>query len=362
MDKTWFEENIDCLRLPIHIDSDADYMATLKQRYQEILSAFSGEELITLKSFTKHILDSIDAYYKNDTIESYEYIYELIYDLSKDPYANLCFSPFKDCAIPKNNDGNVQLFRAREGAPYAEYPAKEMGYVPFSQRSKCAANRYSLAGIPCLYLGNTSYVCWLEMNCPSDDKLCVSPYSIDDELFFCNIAIPCFRLYDSLKEDSDRQKFVYLMKMYLLEIATSFHVNQNGRQFHSEYIISQNIMRACVKLKFNGIVFYTTRASDNAMSLVCGINVAVFIDYSVENSTSRIFESKTEHGDSVNYAMYKNLLPCQNYVKFELAVDHSEYISNIGKMDKQIPYRETHFHEFDNYIFANWKKQERADS
>ena len=236
-----------------------------------------------------------------------------------------------------------------------------MGFVPFSQRSKCAANRYSIAGIPCLYLGNTSYVCWLEMNCPSDDRFCVSPYKIDDDLRFFNIALPYFQIWDALEESKDRNEFIYLMKIYLLEIATSFHVKQSGRLFHSEYIVSQNIMRACMKLAMNGIIFYTTRASDNAMSLVCGINIAMFIDYSDDNNISSIFESKTEHGDSVNYAMYKNLLPCQNFVRFKLAVDYSPYISNIGRMDRQIPYRETVFHEFDNYIFANWKKPSSED-
>ena len=145
------------------------------------------------------------------------------------------------------------------------------------------------------------------------------------------------------------------MKAYLLEIATSFYVEQNDRHFHSEYIVSQNIMRSCIRQKLNGIIFYTTRAVDNVLSLVCGINIALFIDYNEDGEKSIIFEEKTKHGDAINYAMFKNLLPCQNYERYNLAVDQTDFIANIGGIDNQIKYSETQFHEFDNYIYTHWK-------
>lgn len=359
MEVQFFYDNADHLRLPIHIENDNDYLKTVQERYEAIINAFpfTDDERSILKEYTNRILNSIKAYYTNDTIGSYEIIYKLLKELSEDTNSILCFSAFKDCLIPKNSNGQAQLFRAREGTSYIEYPASEMGYVPFSQRSKCAANRYSLAGIPCLYLGNTSYVCWLEMNRPSDDKFCVSPYWIDDELSFFNIAIPIVALYEEAQTDN-RDRLFFLFKIYLLEIATSVHIKQGGRQFQSEYIISQNIMRACIKLGLNGIIFYTTRASDNAMSWVCGINIALFIDYSEDNYKSSIFDNKTKHGDGVNYAMFKNLLPCQNYTKYSLAVDETSFIANIGSIKYQIKYSETQFHEFDNYIFVRWKSTE----
>lgn len=354
MNSHWITKNYDSLRLPIHIKKDKDYFQVLKDRYDKILTAFCDTELSTLMRFSNQILESIKAYYKNDTIESYELIHKLLLDLSKDPCAILCFSQLQDCVIPKTLKGDAQFFRAREGTSYIEYPAKEMGYVPFEHRTKCAANRYSLAGIPCLYLGNTSYVCWLEMNRPSDDKFCVSPFYIDDDLSFFNIAIPIHRLKESIDKNF-RDEFIFLMKAYLLEIATSFYVEQNDRHFHSEYIVSQNIMRSCIRQKLNGIIFYTTRAVDNVLSLVCGINIALFIDYNEDGEKSIIFEEKTKHGDAINYAMFKNLLPCQNYERYNLAVDQTDFIANIGGIDNQIKYSETQFHEFDNYIYTHWK-------
>ena len=355
MDSNWISANYEYLQLPIHIKCDNKYFQELKDRYDRILTAFNSTELSILSHFSNQILESITAYYKNNTIESYELIHNLLLDLSKDPCSSLCFSKLKDCAIPKTRKGDSQFFRAREGTSYIEYPANEMGYVPFEQRTKCAENRYSLAGIPCLYLGNTSYVCWLEMNRPSDDKFCVSPFYIDSDLSFFNIAIPIFRLKEAIDRNR-RDEFMFLMKAYLLEIATSFCIEQSDRHFHSEYIVSQNIMKSCIRQKQNGIIFYTTRAVDNLLSLVCGINIALYIDFNDNEKKSIIFEEKTEHGDSVNYAMFKNLLSCQNCERYNLAVDQSDFIANIGNIDNQIKYSETQFHEFDNYIFTHWKR------
>lgn len=355
MNITWLENNVDTLRLPIHLDNDTDYIKEITERYDKILSAFSGTEAIELTKFTEQIIASVKAYYNSDTIESYDLVFQLMKELSTDSNAELCFSTFEKTKIPKNKSKHSQLFRAREGEPYIEYSADKMGYVPFEQRSKCAANRYSLAGIPCLYLGNTSYVCWLEMNCPSDDRFCVSPYTIDDSLSFFNIALPIEQLYSLLNEDNiDRERFMFLMKIYLLEIATSVHIKQRNRQFNSEYIISQNIMRACKRLKVDGIIFYTTRASDNLMSSVCGYNIALYIDYQEDTNSSSIFDSSTKHGDSVNYAMFKNLLPSANLVKYDLAIYNTGDIPNIGSMKNQISYIETQFHLFDNYVFSHW--------
>ena len=360
MNLDWISEHYKDLLLPIHIKEDSEYIDTIKKKYEDILLAFEGDEKTILLNFTNRIIESIYAYFKNDAVSSYEIIFSLMKELSEDPDASHCFSSFKDCSIPRNKKGNTQLFRAREGISYIEYHADKMGHVPFNQRSKCAANRYSIAGIPCLYLGNTSYVCWLEMGCPSDDKFCVSPYTIDGDLKFFNIAIPGHTLYSMLEEEEEnRHLFMYMIKIYLLEIATSVHVKQNDRQFHSEYIVSQNIMKSCIKLNFNGIIYYSTHSSDNLMNLVCGYNIALYIDFKEEDDSSPIFESKTHHGDSVNYAMFKNTLPSFNNMQYDLAVHNTGDIANIGSFKNQIPYFETQFCKYDNFIFARWNEGPR---
>ena len=75
-----------------------------------------------------------------------------------------------------------------------------MFHIKYSLRSKVKTQRFSFPGLPCLYLGASSYVCWLELNRPAFDKfqvatikqkstddynvidLCVHPYSFYNEL------------------------------------------------------------------------------------------------------------------------------------------------------------------------------------
>jgi hypothetical protein len=43
---------------------------------------------------------------------------------------------------------------------------QEIFHVPFERRHLVATARYSIPGLPCLYLGGSAYACWLECNKP----------------------------------------------------------------------------------------------------------------------------------------------------------------------------------------------------
>ena len=42
----------------------------------------------------------------------------------------------------------------------------EMFHIKYELRGKVQTQRCSFPGLPCLYLGCSSYVCWLELNRP----------------------------------------------------------------------------------------------------------------------------------------------------------------------------------------------------
>ncbi|MFW8247620.1 hypothetical protein ACOIDW_27415, partial [Klebsiella pneumoniae] len=78
-------------------------------------------------------------------------------------------------AIPLNDicNENKPLFRVRKSdTPLSE--REEIFHIPFTERQNVSAQRYSVAGLPCLYLGTSLYVCWQEMNKPDFDKLYLS--------------------------------------------------------------------------------------------------------------------------------------------------------------------------------------------
>lgn len=41
-----------------------------------------------------------------------------------------------------------------------------MFHIPFELRGKAATQRYSIPGLPSLYLGSSCYICWEELHRP----------------------------------------------------------------------------------------------------------------------------------------------------------------------------------------------------
>src|SRR4029077_14880750 len=85
--------------------------------------------------------------------------------------------------IQRNQAGQVhqldQLYRIRPAkADEWHLEKRSLFHIPFNERHKVARQRYSIPGLPCLYLGGTLYVCWLEMNRPNFDSLFISRFRV----------------------------------------------------------------------------------------------------------------------------------------------------------------------------------------
>ena len=68
------------------------------------------------------------------------------------------------------------LYRIRAGGkPVAS--ARDVFHVPFEERHNCASYRYSILGLPCLYLGSSVYICWEELGRPSIDSIYLARFA-----------------------------------------------------------------------------------------------------------------------------------------------------------------------------------------
>ena len=141
------------------------------------------------------------------------------------------------------------------------------------------------------------------------------------------------------------------LKLYMLTIATSYRIKEEGRIFKSEYIISQSIMMACKKLGYDGVAYYSKRVSDEIFSL-CTINLALFVNYEKEYSD---IVKYMKMDDSFNYALYQQLLPTLKHKNYKLRSTRSGFITNIGSYDRQYPYNETEFAGVDRFLFTTWR-------
>jgi hypothetical protein len=75
-----------------------------------------------------------------------------------------------------------ELYRMRvEEAPGVTFGKPDLFHIPFDSREKVARQRYSIPGLPCLYLGGSLYVCWEELRRPRFESIHLARFEIVSE-------------------------------------------------------------------------------------------------------------------------------------------------------------------------------------
>lgn len=354
--------------MPCKIKSDNEYLPKLKQvlgcltrelRYHGLDNKIVSE----IEKCANSIILSVELYYQGNIVDAQSTIIDIINSFEdKSPAIT---NVNNSIAFPQSLDSNnyeVQFFRARLNEAVVDFSADEMLHIPFNKREIVKSERFSIPGLPCLYLGNSSYVCWIEMGSPAEHKFNVSPVVLDNTQKVFNLTVSIRDLY-SIKEKENEvgnneeleEYTINLLKLLVLAISTSFTVPNSNRNFKSEYIVSQMIMLACKNRNIDGITYYSKRVSDELFASVVGINLVLFATYNGEDELSNICKHISV-GDSFNFSMFKQLLPSLLCKEYDLCIDKSPYIKNIGSFKRQFPYNETQFYYFDKYLFANWDR------
>ena len=136
-------------------------------------------------------------------------------------------------------------------------------------------------------------------------------------------------------------------------IATSYRIEEQGRTFKSEYIISQSIMMACKKLGYDGLAYYSKRVDDENFAK-CAVNLALFVDYKGEYSE---IVNHLKMDDSFNFGLFKQLHCSLARKDYELRCDRIGIANNIGNYDRQYSYHETWYFDFDKFLFYSWENK-----
>lgn len=352
---------------PFEISSGNQYLSELKTLLDlfvdELINCKAEETIVSVaKLYRDKIINSIELYYQGNIIDAQSTINELIDDFNDD---SIAISHINDSiAFPSPRKGvksEVQFFRARLAENVTDFPAKDMLHIPFSKRDIVKSERFSIPGLPCLYLANSTYTCWIEMGCPADHKFNVSPVVLDNTQRIFNLTVSIRDLMDyttieNSENDNHEESIIALIKLLMLSMGTSFKVaSGSDRNFKAEYILPQMIMLACKHRNLDGVTYYSKQVTDDIFAHVVGVNLVLFASYNGEKELSNICEH-IEISDSFNYSMFKQLMPSLLCKSYDLRILDSPYITNIGSFDRQFPYRETQFFAFDQYLFANWNR------
>ena len=232
-----------------------DYIHSHREEFQTICN------LLTM---------SLDEYLTGSAGKAYDRIEELFNTpLFRNNITHLIknmsrYSPSVDIAPP--------LFRVRLSDQ--DIGTREsMFHIPFNQRELVRNQRYSIAGLPCLYLGTSLYVCWQEMGKPDLNKLYLSRYKMSSfesarSVKFLNFAYSL----ETLKHNNDLEALfendihsLNVQKAYLvffpLLLACSYNRAHTNASFHAEYIVPNLLLQWINKEKsqVKGISYFSTK-------------------------------------------------------------------------------------------------------
>lgn len=187
------------------------------------------------------IVFSLEKFLSGDIKAAYDHFDKTFSDKATSRYIHHISTP-----LNKICNKSKPLFRVRKSDSSIK-DRKEMFHIPFSMRHLVNAQRYSVAGLPCLYLGSSLYVCWLEMDKPDFDKLYISSYSSNEEDskildFTSEILYSSFYGIVNDDEMSYLTKMSYICLMPLI-YACNFKKNNNSTSFTQEYIIPNLLMQ-----------------------------------------------------------------------------------------------------------------------
>jgi hypothetical protein len=293
------------IKYPVKIKSGNDVSATLQSvlgGYLDLLQRYAGlldaGMISSVKTICANILKIHKSFLHGNVPFAYHAVDSLIDGKLKARRINI--EKISDITAEDDID-ELFLFRSRIAEPNVSLSKRDMSHIPFDQREKVGSQRFSTIGIPCLYLGGSSYICWLEAGRPADNTFNVSCFKPDNDLVILNLTaapsdfLPILSGKTALSEAEFKHRLEKLLLTWPLTLACGLKVidaKERTRKFKEEYIIPQLILQSLAKHKIDGVAYLSTNVSSPSLgTLETGAlykNIFINYAYPIYNNTNNI--------------------------------------------------------------------------
>lgn len=164
---------------------------------------------------------------------------------------------FPYCSM-RREDVPESLYRFRI-APECECESSALFHIPYSEKARIRRQRFSIEGVPVLYLGESLYSCWKDMGEPSLEESVVSRYTLTlpevneynepVDNYLLNLAfdfrmLPLFNGDDEAAHPvySDTKQIAYHLLMRPLVLACSITRESRNGAFNEEHLMSNILL------------------------------------------------------------------------------------------------------------------------
>lgn len=274
--------------LPIWIENHDEYDEVITRemkRYRDKLSSKRRWQedpsfLDEVDSVISHIQNAIHLERRGETWKAQQEIHEIIDNYCHERFfvnpmtSNFAFrgtaafhDKDEDEMEPRQREA-LTFFRCRTG----KFQKREDLYpLPSNKLSFCSAQRYSLAGIPCLYLATTTYCCWMEIGRPEEfSASSYKPTESGKKLRILNLAFSQKQMHN-LGKDS---RAAYLLFPLVMAVSVAVKNPRADANFRPEYTISHLVMRCLREFGIDGVAYCSSRI-DDVLGFPHTINLAI---------------------------------------------------------------------------------------
>lgn len=133
-------------------------------------------------------------------------------------------------------DVGSHFYRMRLREKNKRFTHKDMFHIPESKRHLVKTQRFSMPGLPCLYLGDTAYACWEEMHQPTITDCMVSRFEAIEPIKVLSLVVP------SLDEFTTEHEYIKWIRCFPLILASMVTVRDYNYPYKAAYIIPQLLM------------------------------------------------------------------------------------------------------------------------
>ena len=237
--------------LPIYLSKDSDYykkLCEVLKKYNNYIETKKIDEKVKRNvSFNcEKIKMCVEYYYNANIVYAQKTIKEILEKYTNDSpfvvsplnesyaFRGLAPEPIRRLVYRHKSEHydemmryELSFYRARVSAN--KLTAKEMFHIPFNKREIISTQRFSVPGVPCLYLSTTSFGTWLELGMPEPEVFQVSEYSLPSSIKVLNL---CYQQHlingksnfiESIEEQKD---FNIALEIFPLCIASSFTIGE----------------------------------------------------------------------------------------------------------------------------------------
>ena len=230
------------LALPIHYKASGKMYHPEKHlyKYEEILKKYSAPNYLIEKAnqFWKGINQVYREYFLGKHNRAYVNFVETL-------EAQIEGIGLISSELPK-----IPFYKGRVNEGNLDFKDDEMFHIPYEKRGKVSTQRYSAPGMPCLYLGGSTYICWLELNRPHFDQFQVAMIWQKDQsktYRLIDISMHPLKYIQVLENEEPRPGRRLTLEEYLqwwpVMAVCSIAVENENDTFKPEYVIPQFMLQ-----------------------------------------------------------------------------------------------------------------------